>query len=145
LIAGASQGKGLGDTFLRHIERTAVLLHLIDSYQNNVADSYKTIQAELDGYSKSLGAKPQVVALTKIEGLDQEIVDDLLKQLKKVVAKKTPLFTMSGSAGVGLKPLLKELSDQGKLQRAHDAQQAESAAKDLPGVPVYGFDQPAPW
>lgn len=143
LIAGASQGKGLGDTFLRHVERTAVLLHLIDSYQNDVADSYQTIQTELKSYSKVLSAKPQVVALTKIEGLDQDIIDDLLKQLKKVIAKKTPLFAISASAGIGLKPLLRELSAQVKHQRQIEA--AKKAENKQIGVPVYGFDEPAPW
>lgn len=65
LIEGASEGKGLGDAFLRHIERTAVLLHLIDVYTDDIAGAYKTIRAELTNYNLELNNRPEVVALTK--------------------------------------------------------------------------------
>src|SRR5690606_38370008 len=67
LIEGASEGKGLGDAFLRHVERTAVLLHLIDAYSNDVAEAYRTIRAELANYSTELTQRPEVIALTKTE------------------------------------------------------------------------------
>jgi GTPase len=71
LIEGASQGKGLGDEFLRHTERTNVLLHLIDAYNEDVAAAYKTIMQELKDYKVDLTSRPQVVALTKIDGFVQ--------------------------------------------------------------------------
>ncbi|HXH26346.1 MAG TPA: GTPase ObgE, partial [Candidatus Acidoferrum sp.] len=68
LIEGASQGKGLGDQFLRHIERTAVLIHLIDIYEPDPVRAYQVINDELKQYSKKLMSRPQLVVLTKIEG-----------------------------------------------------------------------------
>ncbi|NCU38740.1 GTPase ObgE, partial [Candidatus Saccharibacteria bacterium] len=75
LIEGASEGKGLGDAFLRHIERTGVLLHLIDGYSDDIVKSYQAIRNELSAYSQELVTRPEVVALTKTEGLDEELID----------------------------------------------------------------------
>ena len=106
LIEGAAAGKGLGDDFLRHVERTLVLVHLIDAYQNDVDVAYKTIQDELKAYKVDLSSRPQIVALTKIEGLDPDILADQLKQLRKVVPKQTPVLTISAQAHQGIKELL---------------------------------------
>ena len=106
LIAGAAQGKGLGHDFLRHIERTAVILHLIDSYNNNVAEAYQTIRAELEAYQPELIKRPEIIALTKVEGLDNEIIDDLMSQLAQTTPKKTPIFAISAQSGEGLDNLL---------------------------------------
>ncbi|HET7630365.1 MAG TPA: GTPase ObgE, partial [Candidatus Saccharimonadales bacterium] len=81
LIEGASQGKGLGDEFLRHVERTAVLVHLIDAYQEDIVKAYKTIQAELKAYKVDLSKRPQIVVLTKVEGLDDADLKAKLQQL----------------------------------------------------------------
>ena len=110
LIEGASEGKGLGVDFLRHIERTAVILHLIDAYGEDVARDYKTIVKELKSYSKELAKKPQVIGLTKIDGLDKDIVTDQLKQLKKAVPKTAKLFAISSVTRKGVDELLQELS-----------------------------------
>jgi GTP-binding protein len=83
LIEGASKGKGLGDEFLRHVERTSTLVHLIDFYSDDIAADYKTIQKELKEYQVDLSKLPQVVALTKIEGVDEKEIDQKLKALKK--------------------------------------------------------------
>ncbi|HEU0266527.1 MAG TPA: GTPase ObgE, partial [Candidatus Saccharimonadaceae bacterium] len=74
LIEGASAGKGLGDAFLRHVERTAVLFHLIDVYSNDITKAYQTIRLELASYSPRLLERPEVIALTKCEGLDSDII-----------------------------------------------------------------------
>jgi len=105
LIEGASEGKGLGDEFLRHIERTNVILHLIDAYTDDLKQAYETIQSELKNYRVDLTKKPQIVVLTKIEGLDDEIVKDRIKELKKVV-KKQPVMAISALNKQGLKELL---------------------------------------
>jgi GTP-binding protein len=118
LIEGAAIGKGLGHAFLRHVERTAVILHLIDSYNPDVVNAYVTITEELAAYSKSLGKRPVIVALTKIEGLDKDIVDDLISQLEKVVAKGTKIYAISSLSGEGLKPLLYEVAKEVKTYRA---------------------------
>lgn len=117
LIEGASQGKGLGDAFLRHIERTAVLLHLIDAYSNDVADSYKKIRKELENYSSEIAKRAEVIALTKCDGLDQEMIDMQLQALGEV-APDSKIFTISSSAHQGLKEVLRALKDQVDLVRS---------------------------
>ncbi len=108
LIEGASQGKGLGDAFLRHVERTSVLLHLIDAYSNDVAADYATIRTELADYSPELATRPEVVAITKIEGLDADIVDMQLAAAKQA-AGHDKVMAISSSAGLGVKELLRVL------------------------------------
>ncbi len=127
LIDGASEGKGLGDEFLRHVERTHVLLHMIDGYSDDVARDYKTIQNELKNYKIDLSKKPQIVTLTKIEGLDAEIVADQLKQLSKV-SKKTPITAISALSSEGLQKLLYQLYELVEVERSKQAvDNAESA------------------
>ena len=73
LIEGAAEGKGLGHDFLRHVDRTSVLLHLIDVYNNDAGEAYQTIRNELEKYS-DLASRPEIVALTKCEGVDEDII-----------------------------------------------------------------------
>ena len=109
LIEGASEGKGLGDAFLRHVERTAVLLHLIDIYSEDVATSYKTIREELKKYSPELALRPEVVALTKSEGFDAEMIAMQVDALKEVVGDSVPVHVISATSHYGLTDLLREL------------------------------------
>jgi GTP-binding protein len=118
LIDGAAAGKGLGHDFLRHVERTAVILHLIDAYTEDVASAYQAIKNELKAYQPELAKRPEVIALTKVEGLDQEIITDLISQLQKAAPKKTPLLAISSQSGEGLKPLLFVIKDLVKQIRA---------------------------
>ncbi len=118
LIEGASKGKGLGDEFLRHIERTAVILHLIDAYQDDVVGTYETIQGELSSYIVDLSKKPQIVMLTKIEGLDNEIIEDKIAQIKKVAPKKTPIMPVSSHSKEGVSELLRVVSTVVTKERA---------------------------
>jgi GTP-binding protein len=106
LIEGAAEGKGLGHEFLRHIERTAVLVHLIDAYSEDVIVAYQTIQKELAAYDVDLSKRPQIVALNKIEGLDADMVADISAQLKKVIPANTPIYAISAASGAGIKELL---------------------------------------
>lgn len=110
LIEGASEDKGLGDAFLRHIERSAVLLHLIDAYSDDVALAYQTIREELRRYSPALLDHPEVVALTKIEGLDADMIAMQTDALTAVVAASTPIFAISSTAHTGLTELLRTLA-----------------------------------
>ena len=109
LIEGASEGKGLGDDFLRHVERTAVLLHLIDVYTDDIATAYQTIRTELANYNVELTNRPEVVALTKIDGLDDDIIQMQIDQVKAVAGKDAEVFTISSSAHKGLKEVLRAL------------------------------------
>lgn len=108
LIEGASEGKGLGDAFLRHVERTAVLLHLIDAYSDDVAEAYRTIRHELESYSPELMDRPEVIALTKTEGLDEEIIQMQVDALK-AVAPDREIIAISSSAHTNLKEVLRAL------------------------------------
>ena len=107
LIEGAAEGKGLGHAFLRHVDRTAVLLHLVDVYSNDAGEAYATIRHELEKYS-DLKDRPEVVALTKCEGVDEDIVK---MQMSSILAKNpnAQIFTISSSAHQGLQDLLREL------------------------------------
>ena len=107
LIEGAHEGVGLGDRFLRHVERCAVLLHLVDGTEEDVAGRYKAIRKELKLYSKTLAAKHEIVVLNKIDALLPEEVEEKLKALQKA-ARRKPL-TMSGVARTGTKEVLRKL------------------------------------
>ena len=125
LIAGASKGKGLGDEFLRHVERTSILLHLIDAYNENVVEAYKTIIKELADYKVDLSKKPQIAALTKIEGMPKKEIESKIKKLKKVVSKNTPVTAFSSSSRQGLNELLQSLVkkvEQARKQKKHDTE-----------------------
>ena len=107
LIEGASEGKGLGHEFLRHVDRTAVLLHLIDVYNDDAGTAYQAIRHELDQYS-DLASRPEIVALTKCEGVD----DDITKMQMSSILAHNPaakIFAISSSAHQGLTELLREL------------------------------------
>jgi GTP-binding protein len=132
LIEGAAEGKGLGHDFLRHIERTAVILHLIDAYTEDVASTYRTVKEELKAYQPDLAERPEIIALTKIEGLDSEIIADLTAQLKKVAPKQAKIFGISAQAGDGLKPLLYAIKNEVAAVRARPAEEAEAEAGAIP-------------
>lgn len=141
LIEGAAEGKGLGDEFLRHVERTLVLIHVIDAYQDDVVKGYETIQQELAAYKVDLSDRPQVVALNKTEGLDMEIIDDLLSQLKVVAPKDTPVLAISAQAHKGTQELLYKvkaiLLEEKRKQTEAAAQEEES------GIPVLTLNDDA--
>lgn len=141
LIEGASHGKGLGDEFLRHVERTRVLLHLIDIYQEDITGAYKTIQAELSAYKVDLSGRPQIVVLTKTDGLDADIVASRVKELQKVVSKKTTVLTISAQSKAGVKELLFEVKKVVALEREKAAETEEAANT----IPVLTLDKVDAW
>jgi GTP-binding protein len=127
LIEGAAEGKGLGHDFLKHVERTAVIVHLVDAYNDDVAAAYKTIRDELAAYPAKLNKRPEIVALTKVEGLDDEIIADLIGQLQKVAGKSAKVMAISSQAGTGLRELLFAVKDvvvkaRTKLREAEEAE-----------------------
>lgn len=113
LIKGASDGRGLGDRFLKHVERCGVLLHLIDASAENVVENYATIREELAGYSPELLEKAEVIALNKIDLLEaeevKEKVADLKAYLKKQGIKSPKVFTISGATTKGVTEVLRTL------------------------------------
>ena len=130
LIEGAAEGKGLGHAFLRHVDRTAVLLHLVDVYNNDAGEAYETIRKELEKYS-DLKDRPEIVALTKCEGVDQEIIE---MQMASILAKNpsAQIFTISSSAHQGLKELLRELKN--KVDSKKEETITEEEIETLPTI-----------
>jgi GTP-binding protein len=131
LIEGASQGKGLGDEFLRHVERTSLLLHLIDSYNEDIKSAYQTIIKELADYKIDLSRRPQVVALTKIEGLSNKELNAKHKQLKKIMPKNSEVLAFSSNSRQGLDDLLRTLVKRVEKIRA---QTAKAEKEELPVI-----------
>lgn len=115
LIEGAAEGKGLGHAFLRHVDRTAVLLHLVDAYSDDAGKSYQVIRNELAKYS-DLKDRPEIVALTKCEGLDQEIIDMQMTSILKV-NPDAQIYAISSAAHQGLDELLRALNQVVKSNR----------------------------
>lgn len=109
LIEGASQGTGLGHDFLRHIERTRVLLHLIDATSEDIIGDYNTIVQELQAYGRGLAERPQVLALNKIDAVYQETQDleAIATQLNHL--SYAPVFLISAVTGAGLEPMLQKI------------------------------------
>lgn len=132
LIEGAAEGKGLGDEFLRHVERTAVLVHLVDVYQEDIEAAYRTIQAELSAYKMDLSRRPQFVVLTKIEGLDADMIDEQLARLRTVLPKKVPLMAISAKSGVGVPEFLRQVRKMVETELAAKRKQAEESPEELP-------------
>ncbi|NEU74269.1 GTPase ObgE [Hassallia byssoidea VB512170] len=109
LIEGASGGAGLGHDFLRHIERTRVLLHLIDATSEDVIGEYKTIKKELQDYGRGLAERSLVLALNKIDAVDQESVDLNALAMELNHLSFAPVFLISAVTGAGLQPMLQEI------------------------------------
>lgn len=136
LIEGASEGKGLGHAFLRHVERTAVLLHLIDIYSNDVAGSYRTIREELKNHSPDLATRPEVVALTKAEGLEKELVAMQIDAVSQAAGRGVPVFVISSSAHQGLTEVLRTLKTRVEQVRREEAAAAVTDGEEEGDVPV---------
>ncbi len=109
LIEGAHDGVGLGDRFLGHVERTRVLLHLVSAQEEDVAKAYKTVKRELEAYGGGITDKPEIVALSQIDVLDEEELKKKSKALAKACGQ-TPL-QLSAVANVGMTGTLRALRD----------------------------------
>lgn len=107
LIEGASEGAGLGTRFLGHIERCAVLLHLIDATGEDPVAAYRTVREELKAYSKELARKPEVIVLNKADALTEKALDKIVKGFKSKL-KKTPL-TISAAGQLRIDVVMRAL------------------------------------
>ena len=127
LIKGASEGKGLGHDFLRHVDRTAVLLHLVDVYSNDAGEDYQVIRDELAKYS-DLASRPEIVTLTKCEGVDDDIIN---MQIASILAKNpnAKVYTVSSLAHQGIKELLRALSTA--ITENKDIHHSQNVTPDL--------------
>ena len=129
LIEGAHEGAGLGDRFLGHVERTRVLLHLVDGTEEDVAGAYRTVRRELKAYGCDLDAKKEIVALTKCDALDAATIAERAEALKKA-ARKKPLV-ISAVSGAGMREALFALTrEMGRAGR--EAVEAAEAGQPKP-------------
>ena len=107
LIEGAHEGAGLGTRFLGHVERCRALLHLVDGTQDDVADAYKTVRAELRAYGGNLARKKELVALNKTDAMTPEDIE--AKRAALARASRKTVHVISAVSGQGVQPLLHEL------------------------------------
>ena len=126
LIEGAAEGRGLGHAFLRHVDRTAVLLHLVDVYNNDAGEAYRIIRNELDKYS-DLKDRPEIVALTKCEGVDNEIIE-MQSQAIREVNPNAYIYSISAVSKKGVDDLLRALWHDIKIAKEKKQEQENSTA-----------------
>jgi len=107
LIEGAAEGAGVGDRFLGHVERTRLLLHLIDGSADDPVDAWRVVRGELDSYGAGLADKPEVIALTKADLLDARRRSKIVRALEK--ESGAHVFPISAPLGEGMEPLLDTL------------------------------------
>lgn len=130
LIEGAAEGRGLGHAFLRHVDRTAVLLHLVDVYNNDAGEAYRIIRNELDKYS-DLKNRPEIVALTKCEGVDNEIIE-MQSQAIREVNPNAYIYSISAVSKKGVEELLRALWQDIKIAKEkQQKQEQENVTADI--------------
>ncbi|MCS6778242.1 MAG: GTPase ObgE [Geminicoccaceae bacterium] len=106
LIEGASEGRGLGDRFLGHIERCAVLIHLVDGTQREIVKAYRTVRRELEAYGHGLADKPEILCLNKCDALDVVAIARKRRALAKAAGR--PVHAISAASRQGLESVLAE-------------------------------------
>lgn len=138
LIEGAAEGAGIGDRFLGHIERCKVLLHLVDANDADVAESYRIVRDELEAYGAGLVDKKVIVALNKIDTLDDELIEALSRELED--ASGAPVVPLSGVSGVGvdwaLDQLLEAIGPDEARRRAEADEDDSNDADPIEWSPV---------
>jgi GTP-binding protein len=132
LIEGAHEGAGLGTRFLGHVERCRALLHLVDANQENVAEAYKTVRAELKAYGGGLARKKELLALTKCDALTEDVIAEKAAELQRA-ARKKPLL-ISAVSGQGMKEALFALAREIERGRV-DEKEAEREASGVTDPP----------
>ncbi len=119
LIEGASEGRGLGDQFLAHVERCGALLHLVDGASEDVATDYRVVDAELDAYGHGLARKPRIVALSKIDALTDAEIAEKLDALR--AAGVSAPIALSAASGAGVPEALRLVRATVETRRAAEA------------------------
>ena len=148
LIEGAHKGKGLGDEFLRHVERTAVILHLIDSTSQDIVKDCETITSELEHYPKlNITKKPQIVVLTKTDLADQEWLDYQKKLLNKATKLKIYDISSQNHKNIDslLKTILKMVEDERAKQKIIDEEEQSAEQSELTTLSLSQKDDEEVW
>ena len=123
LIEGAHEGVGIGDRFLGHVERCQVLLHLVSAQEEDVAKAYQIIRDELEAYGHELSEKPEIIALSQIDILDEEKKQEKQKQLEQISGKKVHLLSAVTHAGIEatLRSIARNIDESRKEKAAKEA------------------------
>ncbi len=128
LIEGAHEGAGLGVRFLGHIERCGVLLHLVDGTGEDLAGAYRTVRAELEAYGGGLAGKAEIIALNKVDALDDELAEAQAAELAEAAGRRPEdILHLSGATGAGVPEMLRAL--RGHIKAWRQAQGLEPTAK----------------
>ena len=131
LIEGAHEGVGIGDRFLGHVERTEILLHLVDAASEDPVDAWRVVRAELESYGSGLGDKPEVIALSRADLVDADRLADIKRDLAEATGQS--VFPVSAPLGEGMEPLLDAVIQRlGSGERVEE----EAAADDRPWSPL---------
>lgn len=131
LIEGAHEGAGIGDRFLGHIERCALLVHLVDATGEDPVGAYQTVQGELEAYGAGLTDKPHIIALNKCDAADPEAFEALRTELAELTGKE--IYALSGVSGEGLKPLLARVWQAVEARRRQEIEDQEAAEREASG------------
>lgn len=134
IIEGASFGKGLGIAFLKHIERTTVLVHLIDAYSDNLYKSYQEVKNELKAYEIQLTKKPELIVVSKIDGFDGKLLNSKIAEFKRLLGGKTQVYAISALSKEGIVEFLQQLKTIVIKQRAKQAKLDKKIADELPVI-----------
>ena len=131
LIEGAHEGLGLGDRFLGHVERTRVLLHLVDASTEHAGAAYKIVRGELEAYGHGLAEKPEIVALSKVDVIDEETLKKQTERLKRAMRtagppladgeRRKPPLMLSAATRLGVAEALRALASNIAIARAAEA------------------------
>src|SRR3954454_7945735 len=134
LIEGAAEGAGIGDRFLGHVERTRVLLHLIDGSEGDPIESWRVVRGELEGYGAGLTQKPELIALTKVDLLDDKGRAKIVKALEDEAGAK--LFPISAPLQEGLEALLDAIIHRLGAETADEEFEAADGPEGRPWSPL---------
>ncbi|MDR3516950.1 MAG: GTPase ObgE [Azospirillaceae bacterium] len=140
LIEGAHEGHGLGDRFLGHVERTNILLHLVDGTQDDVVNAYQVIRGELSAYGHGLSEKPELIGLNKCDALDEEETAE--KRAALEAASGSPVMVLSGATHQGVETVLFALLAQIKAARESAREEAEAQRSLAAGGYGHGASGP---
>ena len=132
LIEGAAEGAGIGDRFLGHVERTRLLLHLVDASEGDPAQVYRVVRDELAAYGAGLERKPEIVALTKTDLVDARRLGEIVSAVR--AAAGTAPLPVSAPLGEGVEQLLDRII--GTLSEAGPEPQGKEAEDDKPWSPL---------
>jgi GTP-binding protein len=134
IIEGASEGKGLGIDFLKHIERTVVLVHLVDIYNEDLFQAYSKVKNELKAYQIDLTKKPELVVASKIDGMNKSDLELKLKKFKSLLPPKTEVLAISALSHEGINELFKQLKIIVLKERARQSRKTSKKKVELPTI-----------